>query len=72
MTPYAHEVPPRSAHQKILDEEQTTEDHVVDLLPAYFRIMDIAQAGMEKGNFLKVTPRRATVDVILSETPTTL
>ena len=44
MTLYAPGDPPRSAQREILKEEQTREDHVVDVLPRCPRIMDLMQA----------------------------
>lgn len=40
--------PPRSSHQKILEEEKTQLGHAHDVLPRFLRIVEIAQADIDK------------------------
>lgn len=49
MTPDVEGKPPRTTHQKILEEEHARAYHVVDVFPACRCIMDIAWAIIDKG-----------------------
>lgn len=44
--------PPRSAHQEILQDGQTHLYHADDVLPKYHRIVEIAQASINRCIFL--------------------
>lgn len=59
------EDPPRLAHQTILEEEQAMADNVVDVLPRCGCIMEIVQAGIDKGLFLNGSEVREFLDVIM-------
>lgn len=43
--------PPSPANQEILEEKQAREDHNVDVLPVCHCIMDLARAGIDRGDF---------------------
>lgn len=59
--------PPRPAHQKILKEELIGEDHVIDMLPKYRRIMEIVHTDIDKGIFPNGSKVRDTIDSMLAE-----
>lgn len=43
--------PPRPIHPDILEDEQAQLDHAKDILPKCRHIVEIAQAGIDKGIF---------------------
>lgn len=51
MTLDAPEDPPRLAHREILKEEEFRAYRVADVFPRYRCIMDLMQAGIDKGVF---------------------
>lgn len=53
MTSDAQEGPPRLTHQKILEEDHARINHIIDVLHACCRIMDLARAGIEREDFLE-------------------
>lgn len=57
----------RIDHQGILEKEQTKVYHVVDVLPTCCCIIDLLQAGINIGVFLKGPHGRSIVDVVLIE-----
>lgn len=68
MTLDAEGDPPRSAHQDILEDEQTMADHVVDVLPIYHRIVAIKRADIKIGEFGNDTHGISTILVTITET----
>lgn len=61
------EDPSRPVHQKILEDRQTKDDHVVDVLHVCRRIMDLARASIYKGVFQEGSSKKDIVDFIIYE-----
>lgn len=57
----------RPAHQGILEDEQTQLDHAEDLLPKCRRIVEIAQAGIDKDIFSDGSDVRQVLNIIMME-----
>ncbi|CAL5208186.1 unnamed protein product [Lathyrus oleraceus] len=68
MVQAASEDPHRPVHQEILVDEQTQLDHVEDVFPRCRRIVEIVQAGIDKGIFPDGYAMRQILYVIMVKT----
>lgn len=59
--------PPRLAHQEILEDERTKDDHTTNLSSVYQRIMTIARGAIESEDIAKDNPDMAASHTILLE-----
>lgn len=72
MIPHALGDPCRPAHQEILEDEQTWEDHVVDVFPRCRPIMEIVHTSIDIRLFPDGPDVRDVLDALIREARETL